>query len=135
MLEFIIALTQGRRLIQSLFYTGFSPGNLKQQAFLNWIQNHGYRVVSKLLTIAVDGTRRADLMVEIAVDMLLLSEQCDTIILVSNNETLAYAVNAVANKGTQIELVDLRRIMGSALMNLADLFLDMEPLKLTIQRE
>ncbi len=128
-------LTVERRLLQALFYTGVSSGNLRQRAFLQWMQNHSYRVVSKELTIAADGSKRADLSVELAIDMVLFSSQCEVIVLVTHNENLAYAVNAAGNHGAQIELVGLRRWISSELMNLADRFIDLELIRSQIQRE
>jgi len=127
-------LTQERQLLQALFYTGVSSGNQRQQAFLHWMQAHRYRVVSKELTTAPDGSRRADLSVELAIDMVLLASQCDAIVLVSHNENLAYAINAAGNHGAQIELVGLRRWITPDLMNLADRFVDLEMIRSQIQR-
>ncbi|MBE9011453.1 NYN domain-containing protein [Pseudanabaenaceae cyanobacterium LEGE 13415] len=128
-------LLKERRLIQALFYTGVSSGNQRQQAFLHWMQTHQYRVVSKELTTAPDGSRRADLSVEIAIDLVLFASQCHVIVLVTHNENLAYAMNAAANHGAQIELVGLRRWVASELMNLADCFLDLEEIRSQIQRD
>jgi uncharacterized LabA/DUF88 family protein len=128
-------LTHGRRLLQAVFYTGVSSGNQRQQAFLNWMQNHGYRVVSKELSIAPDGTRKAELSVELAIDMVLFAPQCDVLVLVSHNENLAYAMNAAGNRGVQIELVGARQWISAELMNLSDRFIDIETIRTEIQRD
>lgn len=128
-------LTGERRLLQALFYTGVSSGNQRQRAFLHWMQNHHYRVVSKELTTAADGSRHADLSVELAIDLVLFSSRCDAIVLVSHNENLAYAINAAGNHGAQIELVGLYRWITPELMNLADRFIDLEQIRSQIQRE
>jgi uncharacterized LabA/DUF88 family protein len=128
-------LTQNRRLLQAIFYTGVSSGNQRQQAFLHWMQNHGYRVVSKELTVSPDGSRRADLYVEIAIDMVIFSAQSEVIVLVSHNEHLAYAMNAAGNHGVQIELVGLRHWVNPELMNLSDRFIDLAGIRSQIQRD
>jgi uncharacterized LabA/DUF88 family protein len=127
-------LTQERRLLQAVFYTGVSSGNQRQQAFLHWMQNHGYQVFSKELSIAPDGSKRADLSVELAIDMILFSSQCDVIVLVSHNENLAYAMNAAGNRGVQIELVGLQHWISSTLVNLSDRLIDIETIRPQIQR-
>ncbi|BAU10202.1 hypothetical protein LEP3755_06820 [Leptolyngbya sp. NIES-3755] len=128
-------LLKQRRLVQAVFYTGVSSGNQRQQAFLHWMQTHRYRVMSKELTIAPDGSRRAELSVEMAIDMVLFASQCDVIVLVTHNENLAYAMNAAGNHGAQIELVGLRRWITPELMNLADRFIDLESIRSQIQRD
>ncbi len=132
--KLLTRLSEGQRLIQAYFYTGISSGNQRQQAFLHWMQNHGYRVISKELTQEPDGTRSADLGVEMAIDMLLLADHCHTMSLISHNENLAYAVNAIAQKGVQIELIGLRRMIPEDLMNLSDRFIEIAVLKPEIQR-
>lgn len=131
----LVRLNQGRRLLQAFFYTGISSGNQKQQAFLHWMQNHGYRVIRKELTVAPDGSRHANLAVEIAIDMLMFAEQCQTIVLVSHDDNLAYAANIATTKGVQIELVGIRGMIADGLMNLADQFIDLETIKSEIRRD
>lgn len=133
--KLLAVFTQERSLLQAVFYTGMSSGNQRQQAFLYWMQNHGYRVMSKELTTAPDGSRRADLSVELAIDMVLFAAQCDVIVLVSHNQNLTYAVNSAGNHGAQIELVGLRRWISAELMNVSDRFVDIESIRSQIQRE
>jgi uncharacterized LabA/DUF88 family protein len=128
-------LVGDRQQLQALFYTGANPGNQKQMAFLRWMRNHGYRVVQKELTQAPDGTRTAELGVEIAIDLLRMAELTETIILVSQDEQLAYAAETVVRKGVILELVGLRSLSSDRLVNLADRFIDLAVIKHSIQRE
>ncbi len=91
-------LLKGRELVRAIFYTGFSPGNLKQASFLKWMRNNGYRVVQKELAVNSEGSRRANLGVEIAVDMLQFARANDkigVIILVSHNNDLSCVAEKV----------------------------------------
>lgn len=127
-------LTQGRRLLRAYYYTGVDPTNEKQQGFLLWMRRHGYRVVTKDLVQFPDGSRKANLLVEIAVDMLRLAEYCDTIILLSGDGELAYALNNLSYRGVQIEIVSLRVMTSERLIDLADQYRDLTTLQLSIQR-
>jgi uncharacterized LabA/DUF88 family protein len=127
-------LVQDKKLVQAFFYTGASLGNQKQMAFLRWMRNHGYRVVHKELTLATDGSRSADLSVEIAVDLLRVAELAETIILVSQDDHLSYAVETVTRSGVLVEVVGLRSLSGDRLMNLADQFIDLAKIQRLIQR-
>jgi uncharacterized LabA/DUF88 family protein len=128
-------LVGDRKLMQALFYTGANPGNQKQMAFLRWMRNHGYRVVQKELTQAPDGSRSADLTVEIAVDLLRLAELAETIVLVTQDEHLTYAAETVVRNGVILELVGLRSLSRERLVNLADRFIDLTAIQTLVQRE
>jgi uncharacterized LabA/DUF88 family protein len=128
-------LVSDRKLIQAFFYTGANPGNQKQMAFLRWMRSHGYRVVQKELTQAPDGSRSADLRVEIAVDLLRLAELTETIVLVTQDEHLTYAAETVVRNGVVLELVGLRSLSHERLVNLADRFIDLTAIQTLIQRE
>ena len=92
------------RLLRAFFYTGVDAGAERQQGFLLWMRRNGFRVVQKELKTFYDGTRKANLDVEIAVDMLSLAGRYDTAVLVSGDEDFVYAVNAVAYKGCRVEV-------------------------------
>lgn len=127
-------LVQNRRLVRAYFYTGVDRTNDKQQGFLHWMRRNGYRVVTKDLIQFPDGSQKANVQVEIAVDMMTLADHCDTVILVSGDGNLAYAANAIAYRGVQIELVSLRSMTSDSLINVADHYTDLDTLKLDIQR-
>jgi uncharacterized LabA/DUF88 family protein len=128
-------LAGDRKLMKALFYTGANPGNQKQMAFLRWMRNHGYRVVQKELTQAPDGSRSADLSVEIAIDLLRMAELTETIVLVTQDEQLTYAAETVVRNGVVLELVGLRSLSHERLINLADRFIDLTAIQTLIQRE
>ena len=98
------------------------------------MRRNGYRVVTKDLVQLPDGAKKANLDVEIVVDMLALANSYDTAILVSGNGDLAYAANAVSYRGPRIELVSLRSMTSDSLMNVADRFLDLDTIKEGIQK-
>lgn len=133
-IKLLHCLTHDRRLMRAYFYTGVDPSNEKQQGFLHWMRRHGYRVVAKELIQFPDGSKKANLEVEMAIDMMMLAHHCDTLILVSGDGDLAYAVNKVAYQGTRIEIVSLRSMTNDSLIDVADQYIDLESLKLSIQR-
>ena len=73
------------------------------------MRRNGFRVVQKELKTFYDGTHKANLDVEIAVDMLSLAGRYDTAVLVSGDEDFVYAVNAVAYKGCRSRSPDFVR--------------------------
>jgi len=113
------------RLFRAFFYTGVDAGAERQQGFLLWMRRNGFRVVQKELKTFYDGTRKANLDVEIAVDMLSLAGRYDTAVLVSGDEDFVYAVNAVAYKGCRVEVVGFRSNTAPRLIDVADCFVDL----------
>lgn len=127
-------LTGNRRLVRAYFYTGVDPTNEKQQGFLLWMRRNGYRVVTKELVQLPDGSKKANLDVEIAVDMMQLSQYCDLMVLLSGDGDLAYAVNTIAYRGVQMEVISLRSMTSDSLINVADRYIDLETIKHELQR-
>jgi uncharacterized LabA/DUF88 family protein len=113
------------RLLRAFFYTGVDAGAERQQGFLLWMRRNGFRVIQKELKTFYDGTRKANLDVEIAVDMLSLAGKYDTAVLVSGDEDFVYAVNAVAYKGCRVEVAGFRSNTAPKLIDVADFFIDL----------
>ena len=123
------------RLLRAFFYTGVDAGAERQQGFLLWMRRNGFRVVQKELKTFYDGTRKANLDVEIAVDMLSLAGRYDTAVLVSGDEDFVYAVNAVAYKGCRVEVAGFRSNTAPRLIDVADFFIDLGDIAELIRKD
>ena len=132
--KLLFRLTGGSRLLRSFFYTGVDRTNEKQQGFLLWMRRNGYRVIAKDLIQLPDGSKKANLDVEIAVDMMALVGSYDTAVLVSGDGDLAYAVDAVSYRGARVEVVSLRSMTSDSLINVADRYIDLDQIKEDIQK-
>lgn len=89
------------------------------------MRRNGFRVIQKELKTFYDGTRKANLDVEIAVDMLSLAGRYDTAVLVSGDEDFVYAINAVAYKGCRVEVAGFRSNTAPRLIDVSDFFIDL----------
>jgi uncharacterized LabA/DUF88 family protein len=123
------------RLLRAFFYTGVDVGAERQQGFLLWMRRNGFRVIHKELKTFYDGTRKANLDVEIAVDMLSLAGRYDTAVLVSGDEDFVYAVNAVAYKGCRVEVAGFRSNTAPKLIDVADYFIDLGEIADKVRKE
>ena len=123
------------RLLRAFFYTGVDVGAERQQGFLLWMRRNGFRVVQKELKTFYDGSRKANLDVEIAVDMLSLAGRYDTAVLVSGDEDFVYAVNAVAYKGCRVEIAGFRSNTAPKLIDVADYFIDLGEIADKVRKE
>jgi len=142
-LKLLCRLTSGSRLLRAFFYTIVDVprptptrprANDKQQGFLFWMRRNGYRVVTKEAQVT-DNSKKPNLNVEIAVDMITLAPYYDTAILVSGDGALAYAVEAVTSKGGRVEVVSSRPMTSDSLIDVADYFLDLDSIKQEIQKD
>jgi uncharacterized LabA/DUF88 family protein len=132
--KLLVRLTQGRSLLRAYFYTGVDPQNDKQRGFLLWLRHNGYRVMAKDLITMPDQSKKANLEVEMAIDMIGLSNYCDTVVLLSGNGDLAYALNQVSYKGVQVEVVGLRSMVSESLLSVADRYVDLADIRTAIQK-
>ncbi|MBD2652113.1 NYN domain-containing protein [Synechocystis sp. FACHB-383] len=128
-------LTGGSRLLRAFFYTGVDRSNEKQQGFLLWMRRNGYRVIAKDLVQLPDGSKKANLDVEIAVDLMSLVGSYDTAVVVSGDGDLAYAADAVSYRGARIEVVSLRSMTSDSLINVSDRYVDLDSIKEEIQKQ
>ncbi|MEN8447336.1 MAG: NYN domain-containing protein, partial [Cyanobacteria bacterium J06555_13] len=130
----LTTLVRGRRLLRAYFYTGVDPQNEKQRGFLLWLNRHGHRVVSKELAHMPDGSRKANMHVEMAVDMMRIAEYCSTLTLLGGDGNLAYALQVLSQRGTSIEVVSLQSMTSDSLIDLADSYTDLADLRDEIKR-
>ncbi|MCY7282723.1 MAG: NYN domain-containing protein [Cyanobacteria bacterium CAN_BIN43] len=127
-------LVDNARLVHVLFYTGNDPENEKQCKFLKWMSRNGFRVIAKALTQAPNDVKKANLDVEIAVDMMTLAGYCDTAVLVSGDGDFAYVVDAIAKQGVRVEVVSLRSMTSSTLIDVADCYVDLADIQQTVKK-
>ena len=132
--KLLVRLTGGSRLLRAFFYTGVDRTNEKQQGFLLWMRRNGYRVIAKDLVQLPDGSKKANLDVEIAVDLMALVGSFDTAVIVSVDGDLAYAADAVSYRGARIEVVSLRSMTSDSLINVSDRYVDLDQIKEEIQK-
>jgi uncharacterized LabA/DUF88 family protein len=131
--KFINYLMAKDFLVRALFYTGCDPTNKKQKGFLDWMSYRGFCVITKEVAQAPNGFKRANLDVEIAVDMMRLAQHCDTAVLVSGDGDFVSVVNMIARQGVRVEVVGLRSMTSSVLIDMADCYTDLAAIQNTVK--
>ena len=114
----------GRDLVRAYAYTGLDPENENQRNFHDFLRRHGYKVVSKDIRKYGDGKVKANLDIELVVDMMKTARNLDIAIVVSGDGDFAPAIRAVQEQGVRVEVVSFRGNTSSDLMDVADLFTD-----------
>ncbi len=118
------AATAGRDFVRAYAYTGLDPENENQRNFRAFLQRHGYRVVSKDIRKYGDGKVKANLDIELVVDMLKTARNLDIAVLVSGDGDFAPAIRAVQEMGVRVEVISFRGNTSSDLIEVADQFID-----------
>jgi uncharacterized LabA/DUF88 family protein/DNA-binding CsgD family transcriptional regulator len=131
----LATLTGGRTLLRAFYYIGeWTPENYammhdlrrvrlgldvseppdaneaerkraQQQGFIRMLNRNGYQVVKKPVKVFADGNTKADLDIELAIDMLTLADRCERIVLVSGDSDFVPVVRAVGMRGVRVEVV------------------------------
>ena len=116
--------TANRDFVRAYAYTGLDPENENQRQFHAFLARSGYKVVSKDIRKYGDGRMKANLDIELVVDMMRLAEKLDIAVVVSGDGDFAPAIAAVQQKGVRVEVISFRGNTSSDLIDVADVFID-----------
>jgi uncharacterized LabA/DUF88 family protein len=122
------AAVAGRDFVRAYAYTGLDPENENQRNFHSFLARHGYKVVSKDIRKYGDGKVKANLDIELVVDMMKTARNLDVAIVVSGDGDFAPAIRAVQEMGVRVEVISFRGNTSSDLMEVADVFYDITTL-------
>ena len=114
----------GRDFVRAYAYTGLDPDNENQRNFHNFLARHDYKVVSKDIRKYGDGKVKANLDIELVVDMMKTARNLDVAIVVSGDGDFAPAIRAVQEMGVRVEVISFRGNTSSDLIDVADQFSD-----------
>ncbi|HSG84973.1 MAG TPA: NYN domain-containing protein [Candidatus Limnocylindrales bacterium] len=118
------AATAGRDFVRAYAYTGLDPENENQRNFHSFLARSGYKVVSKDIRKYGDGRVKANLDIELVVDMMKTARNLDVAVVVSGDGDFAPAIRAVQEMGVRVEVVSFRGNTSSDLIEVADVFTD-----------
>jgi uncharacterized LabA/DUF88 family protein len=114
----------GRDFVRAYAYTGLDPENENQRQFHQFLARSGYKVVSKDIRKYGDGKIKANLDIELVVDMLRTAQNLDIAVVVSGDGDFAPAIRAVQQMGVRVEVISFRGNTSSDLIDVADVFTD-----------
>ena len=120
--------TAGRDFVRAYAYTGLDPDNENQRNFHSFLARNNYKVVSKDIRKYGDGKVKANLDIELVVDMMKTARNLDVAIVVSGDGDFAPAIRAVQEMGVRVEVISFRGNTSSDLIEVADIFTDITQL-------
>ena len=101
LLEFLVG---ERRLQRAYAYLGVAPDDENSHSFITWLSRNGFRVRTKLLRRYEDGTTKANLDMELAIDLLTQAPHIDVAIIVSGDGDFVSLVDAAQRAGLRVEV-------------------------------
>src|SRR6187549_195955 len=122
------ASTAGRDFVRAYAYTGLDPENENQRQFHSFLTRSGYKVISKDIRKYGDGRIKANLDIELVVDMMRMAQHIDIAVVVSGDGDFAPAIRAVQQMGVRVEVISFRGNTSSDLIEVADTFIDITQL-------
>ncbi len=120
-------LSHGRTLVRAIAYAPISDDPTQRnenERFVVPFLDHGYRIATKPLKRFSGGSVKANFDVELAIDVLTMSERVDVIVLVSGDGDFRRLVEIVGARGVRIEVMAFGKSTSSDLRQVADRYID-----------
>uniref|UniRef100_A0A7C4R5V9 NYN domain-containing protein n=1 Tax=candidate division CPR3 bacterium TaxID=2268181 RepID=A0A7C4R5V9_UNCC3 len=114
-----------RKLIRAIAYA-VKAQMPEEGSFFDALQKSGFEVKTKDLQVFIDGTKKADWDVGIAMDIIKMAPGIDSVILVSGDGDYIPLVEYLQNHGKSVEIVSFGRSSSQNLINKSDDFLDLD---------
>jgi uncharacterized LabA/DUF88 family protein len=120
--------TRGRHLVRATAYAPITDDplvKLESQRFAHHFIGHPYRIVTKPLKRFADGSMKANFDIELAVDILTMSERLDVVVLMSGDGDFVRVVELVESRGVRVEVAAFAEAAANELKAVADRFIDL----------
>jgi uncharacterized LabA/DUF88 family protein len=128
-------VARGRSLLRAFAYMGIDLEDSQTHGLVNYLKRYaGYKVITKPLRRFEDGSAKANLDIEMAIDMLTIAEHVDTIVLISGDGDFTRLVETVQFKGVRVEVVGLEGNTATSLIEAADVFTNLADIVGDIQK-
>lgn len=117
---------QDRTLTRAIAYVINANPESKENEFFDAVNSAGFETKEKILQTFIDGSKKGDWDVGIAMDAVRLSSKVDSIILCTGDGDFRPVVTYLQQAGCLIEIVAFESTTNSELIEMADDFIDLE---------
>ena len=121
-------LTEGRQLVRATAYAPITDDpqtRFEAQRFVSPVVNNGYKIVTKAWKRFADGSMKANFDIELAVDILTMSDRLDIVVLLSGDGDFRRVCELVESKGVRVEVVAFAQSCAKELRDVADNYTDL----------
>lgn len=109
-----------------------------QAGFRRYLSRIGFMVRTKPIKVFYTGRTKADLDLELAIDMLTLADRCDKFVLISGDSDFVPLVEAVGLKGVRVVVAATQQLpnprAGDELLDKADEFVEIKDIWRRLER-
>lgn len=122
-------LTKDRTLVRAIAYSPVhdDPGvSIETQRFVEPFLDKGYKIVTKPLKRFQDGSVKANVDIELALDVIEMLDRLDVVCLASGDGDFQRLVEVVQAKGVRVEVVAVGTSTAANLRHAADLYIDLQ---------
>ena len=127
-------------IVEAIYYTGAS-NDPKQRKFHDWLAYNGYSLVTKPLKTIYDQTtwqttQKANLDVEIVLDMFNMIDRYDMAILISGDGDFERALQQLKSRGKEAKVISTRGCIAIELVHAMGInYIDLLAMRETIERK
>src|SRR5690606_14640850 len=100
--------------------------SMETQRFVEPFLDHGFKIVTKPLKRFADGTIKANVDIELALDLMAMADRLDVVCLVSGDGDFQHLVETVQERGLRVEVVGLGGSVSANLRKAADAYVDLD---------
>ena len=121
-------LTEGRQLVRATAYAPITDDpqtRFEAQRFVLPVNNQGYKIVTKPWKRFSDGSMKANFDIELAVDILTMSDRLDIVVLLSGDGDFRRVCELVESRGVRVEVVAFSQSTAMELRAVADSYIDL----------
>ncbi len=117
---------QGRTLVRAIAYV-IRTEDVAREQFFTVLENLGYEVKAKDIQVFVDGSKKGDWDIGIAMDMIELAPRLDTLVLISGDGDFVPLVEHLQRAlGCRVEVIAFGKSAAGKLREAANEFTDID---------
>jgi uncharacterized LabA/DUF88 family protein len=124
--NFLENLSKTYDVVSARYYSGVSddPKHKNVRDFLGSISKKGYVIITKPVQVFPDGSVKANVDIEIAVDMMTMAPRLDKVMLFSGDGDFTYAVDTLQRMGITVVVVSHKPFASLELRNQCNEFIE-----------
>lgn len=127
-------------VVEAIYYTGVS-NDVGQRKYHDWLAYNGYSLVTKPLKTIFDAangqtTQKANLDVEIVLDMFNMIDRYDMAILVSGDSDFERALQLLKSRGKEVKVISTRGSVATELVHATGInYIDLLAIRESVERK
>lgn len=128
-------LTGDGSLAGAWVYGARHPEYQREKAFYNFLRNNGYKVYTKDIVYRADGSSKADVDLDLGLDIYAFADNFDTAVLMTGDGDFVPLVEKLKQKGKTVEVISNSSCTSHKLRKIADRFIPLATIQDKISRD